>query len=102
MDIVAIPACVFESSEYRRLTLANKHLLIELYAMFGDCERFTIDLDRPVQYNQPQKAHMGRKVMALVNSGLLQTVDLAKNGNNHYQRVFSFKYLVTEVFEKAA
>lgn len=102
MDFIAIPAEVLQSHEYQKLTLGNKHLLIELYAMFGDCERFTIDLDNPVLYKQPQKAHMGRKVTALVNSGLIRTVDLTKCGKCHYKRVFTFKYPATEAFEKAA
>lgn len=102
MDIIAIPAEVMNSKEYEQLTLADKYFLIELYRIFGDCERFTIDAEKPLEYRQPPKVNLCKKIGKLLASGLLKAIDLQKNGNNHYQRVYAFKYQVVEIFEQAA
>lgn len=101
MDVIPIPAEALNSKEYESLTLADKYFLIELYRMFHDCARFTIDADKPEDYRQPPKVNLCRKINKLISSGLIRSVDLHKNGNFHYQRVFVFKYQVNEILEAA-
>lgn len=102
MDFIAIPADALNSKEYESLTLSDKNFLVELYRLYGDCERFLIDTDKPEQYRQPKGSRLVRKVNKLLSSGLLRAVDLHKNGNNHYQRIFVFRYPAIEAFESAA
>jgi hypothetical protein len=92
MDLIAIPAEALNSPEYEKLTLADKYFLIELYRINGDCQRFTIDSDRPAVYRQPPSVNLCRKINKLIDSGLIKAIDLQKNGTNHYQRVFAFRY----------
>ncbi len=102
MDYLPIPFDVLDSESYQSLTPGDKYFLIELYALYFDCERFTINADRPQDYRQPPKANLCRKIGRLVDCGLLRAVDLAKNGNNHYQRVFAFTYSALGALDRAA
>jgi hypothetical protein len=101
MDCIAIPIAALDSQGYQDLTLADKYFLIELYRLFFDTERFTIDAERPQDYRQPRGTRLVRKTNVLLDAGLIKAVDLHKNGSNHYQRIFVFTYPAMEV-ERAA
>ena len=92
MNFVSIPLAVLEAPEYLALTVADRQFLLDLYVVFHDTERFTIDMSKPADYRQPTGASLARKISRLMDAALLQVVGSRKTGPSHYQRVFAFQH----------
>lgn len=91
MTYIPIPLDVLDAPGYAALTHAEQRFLLDLYVLFHDCERFTIDMYKPQQYRQSKGVFLGRKVRALINAGLLQIVGMIGRPD-HRRRVFAFTY----------
>lgn len=91
MNYVPIPLAALESPGFLGMTLADQKFLIDLYVVFADCERFTIDMNSQEQYRQPSGATLQRKIRALLAAGLIQVVGSIGRAD-HKRRVFAFTY----------
>lgn len=100
MAYVSIPLSVLESQEYLSMTPAGQKFLIDLYALFHDCETFTIDMEKPTYYRQPAGSFLNKKVSNLLDSGLIEVVGSVKRKFT-YQRVFAFTHPAFQL-ERAA
>lgn len=98
MELLTMPVSVLDSQEYNALKLAEKHFLIDLYVLFSDCASFTIDMERPQDYRQKAciENYMARRVAGLVASGLLNVTLRPAARKGPMQRVYSFKYRISE------
>jgi hypothetical protein len=107
MDSIVIPLAALDSPKYKSLSWGDQRVLIDLYIMFWDCDCFTVDLFRPQDYRQSPGVGMGKRIQALLASGLLvmvgkQIIDPNKPiGERNYRRVFAFKYPAVKPQEAA-
>lgn len=92
MGIIALPDQLFSDPEYKNLRNGHRLFLLDLYVMFNDCERFTIDMSRPTDYKQPYSPTLCRRINALLKSGLLEIAGKQQTGPGRYLRIFSFKH----------
>lgn len=102
METVSIPLAALESPEYMALPRGSKMLLIDLYVLFHDTERFVIDIDRPADYRQSKGVWLPPRVAALVKAGLLVVDGRQKTDKHHSRRVFRFKYSALGELQEAA
>lgn len=91
---IPLPADLLNAPAYQSLTPSDKIFVIELYAMFHDTERFTIEMDKPANYRQPGTI-LNRKVARLLDIGLLKIVGSTGRAD-HARRVFTFAYPAME------
>ena len=101
MTYISIPLEVLESPAYLALTEANQKFLIDLYVIFADCERFTIDMRKQAEYRQPEKANLAVKINTLLDAGFLKVVDRIGPHPMNSRRVFSFAHPAREALEAA-
>lgn len=93
MSYVAIPTEVFDSPEYLALKTNNREFLIRLYALFGDCDQFTVNYKTPAEYGDADSSTIRGKLAALVRAGLvLVASSIEREGCGRRQRVLQFKY----------
>jgi hypothetical protein len=97
-DFVAIPLQVLNAPEYAQLQWGDKQLLIDLYVLFSDCESFTVDLDKPLNYRQPPCAAMNVRLVRLLRSGLLLVSGKMQKKRGRVQRVFGFKHAASGAY----
>lgn len=102
MSHITIPAAVFESPEYWRLTIAERMFLLDLYIVMDDVERFTIDMARPEDYRQSPGATLARKIVKLLKCGFLVLDGRRDIGGGHYVRIFRFKHSPLGELQQAA
>lgn len=100
-EIVALPLPLLDSPEYRALKWGTQRFLIDLYIVFNDVERFTIDTPHPEQYRQSEGCWLPRRITELLNAGLLLQDGTMRKGPCHAQRVFRFKYSINQLQEAA-
>lgn len=97
MDIVPIPRAVLDSPAYPGLPHGTRLLLIEIYRVNHDVDRFTIDSNDPGEFRQRIGGLcMRRNIQALVQKGFLRIV--GQRGEMH-QRIFEFVYPAIELIE---
>lgn len=101
MNCITIPTAVLESPEYANLTLGDRMFLIDLYVVFNDVERFTIDISTPEEYRQSKGVWLPPRIRRLLQSGFIVEDGRHKKGRDHYLRIFRFRHPPFEV-EKAA
>lgn len=95
IEVIPLPADLLSAPAYRALTDADKTFIIELYALFHDAERFTIDMERPLDYRQLPGAKLSIKVSRLLRAGLILIVGKA-GLPSHERRVFALTYRTME------
>lgn len=100
MSYVTLPLAALDSDAYAGLTSGDQKFLIDLYVIFSDCERFTVDIYKQTMYRQPAGANLERKLRRLIDAGLLEIVGTSGHGGQ-MRRVFSFTYPVHELAEAA-
>jgi len=91
IEYVQIPAPLFESPEYHKLSNGCQKLLMSLYSIFYDTETFTIELHEPRKYYESPKSELNRKVAVLVKTGFLVIDSYRKTPRSGRRRVFKFK-----------
>ena len=101
MAYISIPLEVLESPAYLALTEANQKFLIDLYVIFGDCSRFTIDMRKQADYRQPEKANLAVKIRTLLDAGFLKVAERIGPHPLNSRRIFSFVYPAREALEAA-
>jgi hypothetical protein len=75
MDVVSIPAAVFESPAFLELSYAERCLLLQLYHARGDCERFLVDADLLTECGYPTWPETSRRINRLVESGFITSTE---------------------------
>ncbi len=98
MEYAAIPLAVLNSEKFLSLSMQQRMFLIDLYAIFLDCETFTIYMKRPQDYRQKPFSGMSKKIASLINSGFLKVVGSQVVDECHTRRVFSFCYPPIDYF----
>lgn len=91
MSHLALPLEMFDMPTYRRLRNATQRFLIDLYVVFFDCERFTIDITTPQLYRQTPGAMISTRINELVDAGIL-IAEREKLPGKHARRVYQFAY----------
>lgn len=99
MENVLIPRAVLNSREFARLQPKVKVFLIQLYAMYSDVERFTIDLRDPKKYGLTPGVYITNRVTPLTQCGLLM---LEPDRDEENRRVFRFRYSQIGELRRAA
>lgn len=100
MDFAALPLAAFDSPEFKDLPWGAQRFLLDLYIVFYDVERFTIDANRPEDYRQSPGVAVCRRIAELLKSGLL-ICDEQRNKGGHRQRIFRFRYPTGRVKQAA-
>lgn len=101
MDFAALPLAAFDSPEFHALPWGAQRFLLDLYIVFYDVERFTIDASRPEDYRQSPGVAMCRRINELLRSGLLICEAQRKKGICHKERIFRFKHPTGQVKQAA-
>ena len=101
MDFAALPLAAFDSPEFKVLPWGAQRFLLDLYIVFHDVERFTIDWNRPEDYRQSPGVALCRRINELLASGLLICEATRKKGMCHKERIFRFKYQTGQVKQAA-
>lgn len=95
MNNVCIPAEVFETAAYKALLFSDKLLLLTLYALFWDCQTFTVDLKTPRMYGVKDVGLLNQRVLTLLRVGLLKVVGyrcMSKSELGRPTRILEFTY----------
>lgn len=102
MDFAAIPMSVLDSPKYKDLHWGDQRLLIDLYILFGDCDTFFIDLDKPQEYRQSRGNGIARRINRIIEAGFLEICGTEKCGSCSYRRIFRLTHPIAHVFQLAA
>lgn len=95
--VIPIPAEVFESKCYHDLRIGDRAFLMDLYYLYGDCERFVINPEDFQGLSFGPKADIASKVRGLVDGGFLvfeMFRECARRGRS--RRVFRFAHQALE------
>lgn len=102
MDFAAIPMVVLDSPKFKALQYGDQKFIIDLYIVFGDCEQFIIDLNRPEDCRQAHGSNLARRINRVIAAGFLEVCSLAKASPCHYRRVYRLCYPAIAAYEQAA
>lgn len=95
MDYIPIPVAIFESPNYRRVSHADRDMLLNLYRKFGAAETFQLSDEDLREFGYYQSnAHFPR-VKSLRENGFIQVVELGVRGEHGRRTEYRLTYRVT-------
>ena len=84
-----LPLAVANSDAFNALLWGDQKLLFDLYIVFEDCERFTIDIKHPEHYRHTSGVNLVPRIRRLLAAGLLE-IDGSQKARFGNRRVFKF------------
>lgn len=100
MNYVAIPSEVFDSREYKGLSIGSREFLLRLYHYFGDCDTFLVDYQEPESYGEKRGKRVHAKLKTLVDAGFITIKDKPEiESRGPRPRILTFTYPAVEAYQ---